>query len=199
MPQDNLHMTAMEITHSLTAPEIDRIVEMLRPSIPKITDYTYDHRARVIKPMISFDSAALALSFVPASGEGLQGKRTAEEDEFTYHHLRRALFQLCKDAGATVASRYVVPSAHLTIARFNSEDVFEDGSSVLDPKNREAWIRKIEAINQWLREEYWPKNGESIKPGGEWVVGEEHGLDCNKGTLWYGNGDRVRLGRGFET
>jgi len=202
MPPQNLHMTAMEITHSLTRPEIESIVEELQPNLAKITDYTFDHRARVVKPMISYDSAALALSFVPASAESLSGGRTAEDDDYTYHHLRRELFQMCKDVGVTVASRYVVPSAHLTIARFNSQEVFGNEEQVGDvtvPRREtlEAWIRKIEEINDWLKEECWPREGAGIKPGGEWIVGEEKGLDCNKGRLWYGNGERVRLGKGF--
>lgn len=203
MPLQNLHLTAMEITHSLTPLEVESIVEKVQPSISYITDYTFDHRARLIKPTVSFDSAALALTFVPASAEGLSGGRTPEDDEYTYHHLRRDLHQLCRDAGVTVTSRYVVPSAHLTIARHNSQNAFgnEKQPGDLTLPSHEAlksYVQLIEEINEWLQNEYWPKNGESIKPGGEWIVGEEKGLDCQKGRLWYGNGERVRLGKGFE-
>ena len=198
MPEDNLHMTAMEITHSLTVPDIEHIVERIRPHIADITDYTFDHRTRIIKPMLSYDSAALALSFVPASGESLRDKRGPGHDEYTYHDLRRDLFRLCQNAGVAVASRYVVPSAHLTIARFNSQDVFGDEKMTHSVEMRQQWLEHIQAINDWLRDEYWPVAGGGIRPGGEWVVGEEKGLDCCKGTLWYGNGIRVRLGKAFE-
>ena len=118
MPRDNLHITALEVTHSKTAPEIQKLVDGVRDKIPAITDYTYTHRARLIKPLIGYDASALALSFVPAAGEGLHAGRTLEDDKFTYHHLRRDLFSLCRDAGVNVESRYVVPSSHLTIGRY---------------------------------------------------------------------------------
>lgn len=58
-------------------------------------------------------------------------------------------------------------------------------------------VERIEEINAWLEREYWPRGGEEIRAGGEWIVGEEKGLDCRRGTLWYGGGETVRLGKGF--
>lgn len=109
MPQDCLHITALEITHSKKAEEIQKIVDSLSDKIPAITDYTVQHRARLIKPMIGFDASALALSFVPAAGEASARGRTKADDAYTYHHLRRDLFSRCQDIGVTVDSRYVVP------------------------------------------------------------------------------------------
>ena len=49
------HLTALEITHSLTDPEIHNIISALGPSaVATMTDYTYSHRARLIKPMLSY-------------------------------------------------------------------------------------------------------------------------------------------------
>lgn len=76
----------------------------------------------------------------------------------------------------------------------------EDGAVTLDVAKRESWIEVIEKVNQWLREEYWPEKAEEeggIKDGGEWIVGEEQGLDFHKGRLWYGGGERVMIGEGF--
>jgi len=91
----------------------------------------------------------------------------------------------------------VVPSAHLTIARF----VVREEEGGFDP---EAFVRVIEGVNEWLVREFWPKDdvegedGGGIKEGGEWVVGEEKGLEVRKGTLWYGGGgETVVLGEGF--
>lgn len=198
MPIDNLHMTAMEVAHSLTAAEIDILVEKLLPVSEQLVDLpsTAGHRARLIKPLLSFDSAALALSFVPAAGEALSNTsiRSSTEDEYTYHHLRRDLHGLIMEAGVSVGSRYVVPSAHLTIARFNSPNPFDaenwsDESAGKDAQKRAKWIREINTINSWLEAEFWPNpNSEDqvqrIKPGGEWIVGDEKGLDFRKGTLW---------------
>ena len=185
--------------------------------------------------MLSYDSSAIALSFVPAAGEARPPSRsgfppesddpdpteteTRQDDAFTYHHLRRSLYELSTSGGVEVASRYTVPSAHLTIARFVSQEDIStspqessddsgpgqlDGHGakavIVDTKKVSKLVEEIEDINAWLVEEYWPREGqqgERIKEGGEWIVGEEKGLDCRKGTLWYGGGNTVRLGRGF--
>ncbi|KAL6702999.1 hypothetical protein ACN47E_010354 [Coniothyrium glycines] len=198
MPQDNLHITVLEITHSKTAPEIQQLVEAVRDKVPAITEYTLSHRARLIKPFIGFDASALALSFVPAAGEGLHAGRTVDADTFTYHHLRRDVFNACREAGLEVDSRYVVPSSHLTIGRFiKPEDLAQEGGSP-DLGKMKALVAKIEEINAWLEKEFWPENNDGqIPDGGEFMVGEEKGLDCRTGTLWYGGGESVHRGRGY--
>jgi hypothetical protein len=184
MPSTSLHMTALEITHSLTAPEIEAFVAQMQPILSTMANYTLTHRARLVKPVISFDAQALALSFLPAAGEG---GRSLEDDGYSYHHLRRDLFTQAAAGGVKVGSRYVVPSAHLTIARFIKAQDFE----------MEALMRVVGELNEWLEREFWPKE-DGIKSGGEWVVGEEKGLEVRKGTLWYGGGgETVVLGEGF--
>lgn len=201
MPADKLHMTTLEITHSLTNEEIQKLIDIMRSKIPEITDYTFDRRARLIKPLLSYDGAAIALSFLPAAGEGLAGGRTLADDGYTYHHLRRDVYGLCESIGIEIASRYTVPSAHLTIGRFITQEDFSKvdhhGSLIPDPEKMTAWINEIEDINSWLQENYWPRSGEMIKAGGEWIIGSEKGLDCRQGALWYGGGETVRLGKGF--
>ena len=204
MPLDNLHLTCLEITFSRTNDEIAELIEQLSPKAVEITDYTYSHRARLIKPTLGFDASAFALSFLPAAGEGLSNGRSKSNDEYTYHHLRRDIYSLVKDTGTEIGSRYTVPSSHLTIGRFvtpqdTSKDADEGvGASIADPEKMAQVVEKIGAINNWLQEEYWPKDtGPPIREGGEWIVGEEKGLDFHQGTLWYGKGERVRLGRGF--
>jgi vesicle-fusing ATPase len=187
MPQDCLHITALEVTHSKKAEEIQKLVDTMREKIPSIANYTHDHRVRLIKPMIGFDASALALSFVPAAGEGLMSGsgRTVEDDKYTYHHLRRDLFSLCQDSGVSVDSRYVVPSSHLTIGRFINPKDFEDDAGAFAPQKMETFVEKIEEINTWLEKNYWPDyNNEHIPDGGDWLLGEEQGLVCRMGTLW---------------
>jgi hypothetical protein len=60
-----------------------------------------------------------------------------------------------------------------------------------------SFIEKLDEINEWLEDEYWPKKGRERIENGEWIVGQEKGLDCREGTLWYGGGNTVRIGRGF--
>ena len=201
MPLENLHITVMEVAHSKTEDEIASLTHTLKDHCNSIADHTCTHRARLIKPLLSYDSAALALSFVPAAGELPSIGRTTEDDTYTYHHLRRDTYATVTEVGIEVGSRYVVPSAHLTIARFNTPNVFGgnplDESTTLDMKRRKHWMKEIELINQWLQAEYWPQRGHAIKPGGQWIVGEEKGLDFRNGTLWYGGGSTMYLGDGF--
>lgn len=198
MPIPNLHLTALEITHSLSEPEIIAIVDDLGPIVAEqMTDYTYKHRSRLIKPMISYDGAAVALSFLPAAGEGLpiafpsdMSRRTKKDDSYTYHHLRRDLFDIASNTGVNVNSRYVIPSSHITIGRFLTQENHDS------PEKMVQFINRIEEINVWLEKEFWPSEGERKKEG-EWIVGQERGLDFRMGTLWYGGGRTVRLGKGF--
>jgi hypothetical protein len=191
-----MHLTALEITHSLTNPEIHAIIAAIGPAvIEQVTDYTFTHRARLVKPTVSYDNSALALSFLPAAGEGLPSpspSRTKEADKYTYHHLRRDLFNIASATGVKIESRYVVPSSHITLGRFLHQ---EDHDT---PEKMKRWIETIEEINAWLEREYWPRQGDERGSAGEWVVGQEKGLEAREGTLWYGGGNTIRLGKGFS-
>lgn len=198
MPQECLHITVLEVTHSKTEEEIQHLVDQIKESVPTITDYTHQHRSRLIKPLIGYDASALALSFVPAAGEGPQTGRTLNDDKFTYHHLRRDVFELCRSAGVQVDSRYVVPSSHLTIGRFISSQDFADSTGSFDTEHMQRFVEKIEEINGWLQKEFWLEHNDGqIPEGGEFNVGEETGLNCRMGTLWYGGGESVHVGEGY--
>ncbi|KAL1646357.1 hypothetical protein SLS58_003316 [Diplodia intermedia] len=218
MPQTSLHMTALEVTHSRTPDFVASLVAQLASAgaIAALANHTSaspHHRARLVRPLLGYDASAIALSFVPASdGEGLvvggEGgtrvdsggrERKAEDDGYTYHHLRRDLCEKATQAGVEVGSRYVVPSAHLTVARFIRDGDFwvEGQEGKVDGQKVGRLVEKIEEVNEWLRREFWPRE-DGIKEGGEWVVGEGKGLDCRKGALWYGGGgETVMLGEGF--
>ena len=199
MPLDCLHMTALEMTHSRTKGEIDEIIQTIESKISEITDYTFSHRARLVMPMLSYDNQAIALSFLPASDKSIPGAPANGADAYTYHHLRRDLYDICSSTGGVVTSRYVVPSAHLTIARFITQQGYatDEAGKMVDRTYTVKWIQLLAELNRWLEEQYWPKSESSVKLEGEWIVGSEQGLECRKGTLWYGGGERVRLGRGF--
>lgn len=193
MPQDCLHMTALEVTHSLTAPEIEQLVNTLAPRAEEIADYPSTHRARLVKPLVSFDAQALALSFLPAAGEP---GRPAEDDAYSYHHLRRDVYKLVQAAGVDVDSRYVVPSAHLTIGRFVKTSDFEHENGELDKAKMKKLVDTIEDVNAWLQKNYWPQEGIQDSKG-TWLVSKERGVTFRKGTLWYGGGETVYQGRGY--
>lgn len=242
-------MTTLEVAHSLTPPEIASLVGPLRASLAEITGYPSAHRARLVRPMVSYDLSALALSFLPAAGEhggptsppparpapGESGgfdygegegwaavedendeRRTAggsgaagtasRGDAYSYHHLRRDVFDLISTTGVPVASRYVVPSAHITLARYLVQG--DHGTAA----ERGAWVAHIDRVNAWLEREVWAWDGEGeglkaqhdfdgtplVRPFvGEWIVGHERGLDARCGALWYGGGRTIMLGEGF--
>ncbi|KAL1982356.1 hypothetical protein VTN96DRAFT_1387 [Rasamsonia emersonii] len=196
MPLENLHITIFELVHSVTEPEMEAIISPLLETgaAEEIVNLPLRHRIRLIKPMIGYDASAMALSFVPAAGEG---RNSVSSDQYTYHHLRREVYDRTVAAGVKPVSRYIVPSAHLTIARFITQDGFVDDSGRVDHTRVRALIEKIEELNARLEAEYWPKEDGSIKVGGEWIIGQEKGVDFRKGRLWYGGGENVLVGKAF--
>lgn len=197
MPTEKQHITIQELAHSLPEEAIAAITKDLMPAVPDMTDVTNPaHRARLIRPQLAHDRAGIALCFVPAAGEGLPSAeepgRRAEADNFTYHHLRGTVYGRSMSTPVKIQSRYIVPSAHITVGRFITR---EDHDT---PEKMKKWVEGIEAIDAWLEQEYWPKEGQSIRSGGEWVVGKGSGLICRIGRLWYGGGETVRQGEGFQ-
>ncbi|KAG6001430.1 hypothetical protein E4U43_001315 [Claviceps pusilla] len=204
MPSHRMHMTVLEVAFSKTPDEIAALVSVLRDAIPAITSYTHLHRARLVKPIISYDTSAIAVSFLPASGEerispaptapDAAAQTITQGDGYTYHHLRREVFDMVQQTGLQVGSRYQVPSAHITLGRFLDEADHDT------PQKRQRWIAAIDDVNAWLEREVWGKGeGEGDEAGfiGEWVVGQEKGLDARNGSLWYGGGRTIMLGEGF--
>jgi hypothetical protein len=59
----------------------------------------------------------------------------------------------------------------------------------------EAWISKIEELNVWLEQKYWPKNGDNT--WFEWYPGAERGLEIRGWKLWYGGGETIDTGDHF--
>jgi hypothetical protein len=207
MPPHRLHLTTLEVAHSRTPEEIADMVSTVRPALPQLTNLTHTCRSRLVKPFVSYDLSAIAVSFLPAAGEqvlspdpvlphdkdiahpGWDGSSTEKTDAYTYHHLRRDVFGLVQKTGVEIGSRYVVPSAHITLGRYLTQ---ADHNT---PQRRRRWIQTIDDINEWLEKEVWDvADGEFI---GEWIVGQERGFDARCGTLWYGGGRTIVTGEGF--
>ncbi|KAL4746768.1 hypothetical protein BDW72DRAFT_184323 [Aspergillus terricola var. indicus] len=199
-PPESLHITMLEIVNSRTREEVDALAGWLLQdgTALKLVNYTYDnnHRVRLVKPIISYDASAMALSFVPATSEATAADKQQLKDAYTYHHLRRDLAATVLESGVGLAARYIVPSAHVTIARFETHDGFLLDGGKVDRNSVAALVQRIERINAILRKEYWPQeDGDgTMRAKGEWVVGQEQGLEFNKGTSWYGGGVKVLVG-----
>ncbi|EIN06647.1 hypothetical protein PUNSTDRAFT_71911 [Punctularia strigosozonata HHB-11173 SS5] len=191
MPPANLHTTALEMVYSVTEKEISAIMAIIGPAIGQMTDYTLTHRTRLAKPMLAYDVGGVALTLVPAAGEGREERsedtEAEDDDAYTYHHLRRDLFDLCCSTGHIITSRYVVPSAHITIGRFITDIDFVLSSEDRKPDTVKVkrWVDTVDEINDWLQSEYWPANSD-IRAGGEWIVGEGVPLELGAGRVWYG-------------
>ncbi|KAL5612203.1 hypothetical protein BROUX41_000257 [Berkeleyomyces rouxiae] len=215
MPTHNMHMTVAEVAFSQPPAQIAALVQHLRPHAAALAHTSYTHRARLVRPLLSFDTSAFALSFVPASGEPLLAPRmaamtaaslpapapeaqpAAHDDAYTYHHLRRDVFARLLDTGVRPAPRYQVPSAHITLGRFISGGAGGDGDpgTPVAAEDAQRWVRCVEEINEWLRATYWAND--DVDSSGEWIVGQERGLDVRYGPVWYGGGKTVVMGEGF--
>ena len=180
-----VHITTLELAFCRTPQEIEEVKEMIRPIIPSVANYTYQHRARLVKPMVSYDLSAFAVSFLPAAGEPEVSPAPIppdnvsvleKGDNYSYHHLRRDMWNQAKAAGVIIDSRYIVPSAHITLGRYLSHK--DHGT----PEQRKKWVDTIDNINEWLEGEVWGKTDSEVI--GEWVVGQEKGLDVRVGNLW---------------
>lgn len=64
MPTHRMHLTTLEVTHSRTPAEIASIVEQIRPAIPALANFTFTHRSRLVRPMLSYDLAAIAVGAI---------------------------------------------------------------------------------------------------------------------------------------
>ena len=183
-------MTTLEMVSSKPASEADRFRTILQEKLPlqEIVDYTLTHSPRLVRPIVSYDFSALALSFVPAA--------ETSNDHYTYHHLRSDLWDKVSRTGAQFGSRYTVPSAHVTIARFAVPPGLDRETEAEELCRRRAeLVEKLESINQELRSKDWERFGSPAR--GKWVVGKERGLELNKGQSWYGKGEAVFIGKGF--
>jgi hypothetical protein len=156
--------------------------------LPDMARCGAEHPICLIKPVVNLDPIAMALSFVPAA-------QNADADQYTYHHLRRDLFSIASGTGVTIGSRYFVPSAHVTIARFITQDGFlkteesaDAAQGQVDHARVSELVECVDGINRWLEAEYWPQKVGTVSAAGQWIIGGDSGLECRIGPAWYGGG-----------
>lgn len=66
MPPEDMHTTVLEVVHSVTMEEVMELANKLAPIIDDLTALPKTgYGCTLFKPMVSFDAAAIALSFVP--------------------------------------------------------------------------------------------------------------------------------------
>ncbi|KAK9464424.1 RNA ligase/cyclic nucleotide phosphodiesterase [Lipomyces arxii] len=177
MPPQNLHLTALEILHSVPDTQLDFLQQTLQQLRPHLDSLLAPRPAPVlVKPILSYDQHALALSFLPEDQPiGDSG------DWYSYHHYRSDIFKIVQQrAGVEVGSRYQVPSAHVTIARF------------IKPleADMEDFIAKLEEASKWLE----TVGSKSVR----WCVNDERGTELRYGKIWYGTGPCERIGLSMQ-
>jgi len=216
LPPSHLrHITVLEVAHTKTPKQIQESMDRLRPHLEGLIKFPCTNMARLNRPLLSYDGAGVALTFLPADSDPSGQNPSTQLDkaalcsaDYTYHHLRRDLFSVCSETWLLPESRYHYPSAHVTVARFITSADFSaetsahgDTQSLLavhGPERMKKWIDTIEEINGWLMEEYWPDPSSALLPNpppseadaaGQWIIGRDAVLDCRIGTNWYGGGD----------
>ncbi|KII89997.1 hypothetical protein PLICRDRAFT_75040, partial [Plicaturopsis crispa FD-325 SS-3] len=149
-PASALHMTVLEIGNSFTPETLSPLITALRPHVASLTALPSDP-ITLDAPLLTYDASGLALSFLPLTN--------------AYHRLRARLWAEVRAAGIDAKSRYVAPSAHVTIARF-----VEGGVGV----GREELVGILDGVKE-----------DVAKWKGEWRL---ESLEVRAGNNWYGGG-----------
>jgi hypothetical protein len=170
MPLHKLHISLLEIAHNTTPAIVDERVKQLRPHFPKLLAYPQNNPTHLFRPQLACDTSSLVVKFLPVTGTNTS---------YTYHHLRRDLFDQVSTLGIIMCPRYVVPSAHITVARFIDNVDFEMDGKTVEEKMRKWW-KLIDNINVWLASLPDEK--------GMWTIDN---AECRTGTQWYGGGESV--------
>ena len=181
-PASNMHMTLLELVVAKTKMDVEEAIQKLGSGvIERLVGYPRAHPTRLVRPRLNIDLGGLALSFVPEA-RGNEG--VAAVAPYTYLHMRRDLYALAGEAGITPQARYAVPSAHITLARFVSEEDFtapaqHEKEKVAAGEKVAEFVSLVDAINEEL--------GASDLA---WTVGEA-GVELRRGRTWYGGGNVV--------
>ncbi|KAL1679774.1 RNA ligase/cyclic nucleotide phosphodiesterase [Schizophyllum commune] len=181
-PASNMHITLLELVVAKTKMDVEETIQKLGSEmVERLVGYPKAHPTRLLRPRLNIDLGGLALSFVPEAG---RMQEAAKDPPYTYLHMRRDLYALAGEAGITPQARYAVPSAHITLARFVSDEDFVAPTD--QEKEKEAagekvaeFVQLVDAINLEL--------GASELV---WTAGEA-GVELRRGRTWYGGGDVV--------
>ncbi|KAJ6109908.1 hypothetical protein N7486_002143 [Penicillium sp. IBT 16267x] len=65
-PQDHLHITTTELINAKARTEVDEVMETFQQELPleEVVNYTLTHSPRLVRPFVSYDATAIALSFL---------------------------------------------------------------------------------------------------------------------------------------
>lgn len=196
IPAEDMHLSVIEVSHRHTVPflrEVSSFVgEELLSKLLSVASGV-EQQPRLIKPMLLFDKGGVALSFVPASDS--QNREEGQDEGYTYHHLRTQLLTKLLETGMAIDTCYTAPIAHVTIARFVDDRLFNPSADW--PRTKEErvqeWIDLIQDLNRELKSRYWGDENDTGSERFEWVVGKEKSLEAQLGYIKFGRPRRTAL------
>ena len=106
-PPHYLHITVYEVSHSRTTEQLQPLVAAIRSHGSQLFDALPLDRVKFDSPLVNYDTAAVALTFLPVDVDGC---------DITV--LRAELGRRVAALGIEWDGRYVPSSAHITIGRF---------------------------------------------------------------------------------
>lgn len=176
-PPSFLHMTVVEWVSAEigNAAQVRHVVDTLQGKGAEALDALtglYAHTVCLVEPTVSFDAAAIAISFLPASSD-------APEGAHDYAMYRTAKIKQVQDIAAKYGlpapkPRYLLPSAHITVAR------------VCRPLHENSSIPfLVEGLDRITRS-WHERHGSSLR----WPI-HACQLEVMHGQVWYGGGQRT--------
>lgn len=161
IPQTDLHLSVIELSHRHTVPELRKVADQIGSSrIQDILNHvsTLSNSPRLVAPRISFDKMGIALNYLPS-----------DSDPYTYHHLRSDMHDMALESDIAMDMCYTAPSAHITIGRFIGNRFFETAEA------RNRFVQLVKEFNKAQRGDQ-----------DAWGVGEKQGLEMQLGYLKFG-------------
>lgn len=128
-PPSHLHVTVYEITHSKTPQQLQPLVSAIRSHGLRLFEALPVERVKFDAPLVNFDTAAVAVTFLPVNVDG-----------YSIAAFRSELAGRLSELGVEWDGRYVAPTAHVTIARFVKPE--------LQNATMEQWLLKLDELRE---------------------------------------------------
>jgi hypothetical protein len=203
IPVLHQHLTVLELSHRHSVPQLQATYDALTKetaqamtnipsSLPKC------QTIRLVKPFLSFDEKAVAVTFVPDASNASyatngyasdEDDKVHDSDHFTYQHLRSEMHKLAMKSGIKIDTCYTTATAHITLGRFIGDSVFApssvnhdaDGANDDDTQTRTRnFVKLVQEINKELESSLWGEDGM------KWVIAGDKGLECQFGYVKWG-------------
>jgi hypothetical protein len=158
IPSQDLHLSVIELSHRHS-------VAHLRSVVNEIGTSRIQNMLNLLSGLDRKPSLVYPQLNIDKMGMAISFVPSSQQS-YTYHHLRADMHGKALESGISIDMCYTAPSAHVTIGRFVGNGSFEE------EERRIEFVGLVEEINGELK--------------GEWVVGEDEGLELQLGYLKFG-------------